>query len=56
MPWKWKKEITKGGCRLKVNQINQIFRMVIEKFYELGQTVVTIHKGKFATKSAESPL
>ena len=51
-----KEEITKGGCRIKVNQINKIFRMVIEKLYNLGQTKVTIHKGKFATKSAESPL
>ena len=45
--WKWKKnEIVKGGCRLKMDQMKQDLRMVIEKFYELSQALVIIHMWK----------
>ena len=41
-----KNEIVKGVCRLKMDQMKQDLRMVIEKFYELSQTLVIIHMWK----------
>ena len=41
-----KNEIVKGGCRLKMDQMKQDLRMVIEKFYKLSQALVIIHMWK----------
>ena len=41
-----KNEIVKGVCRLKMDQMKQDLRMVIEKFYELSQALVIIHMWK----------